>query len=193
MTAENGTERTYTLAVTVCPGEEKEILGMFHDQTQGDMWEENSGWNTEEDLNNWHGVQTQDGKVSVLALPDNRLSGEAPEALKCLGGLEKLGELDLSGNSDLEGALPQELENLDNLRVLDIRCTEITVSGETEQWAMGLEDFRRGCGTGSEDMVSEGGGGCAVGGSQDRVGASALLAVILMLLALSRGLRACSY
>ena len=159
MTAEDGTERTYTLAVTVCPGEEKEILGMFHDQTQGDMWEENSGWNTEEDLRNWHGVGTENGKVSVLALPDNRLSGEVPEALRCFGGLKELEELDLSGNSDLEGELPRGLEDLENLRVLDIRCTEITASGETEQWAMGLEDFRSGCGTGSQEMVSEGGGG----------------------------------
>ena len=39
-------------------------------------------------------------------------------------------------------------------------------------------------------ITTSSGGGCAVGASSERVGASALLAAVFMLLALSRGLRA---
>ena len=192
VTAENGTTKTYTLTVMYCPKEEREILSMFHDLTEGDMWEEDRGWNTEDDLRNWHGVRTENGRVTALSLPENRLSGEVPEALRCFGGLEELRELDLSYNSNLEGDLPRGLEDLNNLGVLDIKCTGITVPEELEEWALGLgEGFRRVCPP--DEMVSaQGGGGCAVGTSQERVGTSALLVAILMLLALSRGLRACS-
>ena len=205
VTAENGTTtRIYTLTVTYCPVEEREILGMFHDSTQRDidMWENSDGWKIEDNLDDWHGVETRNGKVAVLSLPGNRLSGEVSEALKCFGGLKELLELNLSGNSGLEGELPLGLSELNNLGVLDIRCTGITVSGETEEWAMSLgEGFRNVCPDDDaphDDMVSaRGDGGCAVGASQERVGASqervgasALLVAVLMLLALSRGLRA---
>ena len=195
VTAEDGNTRTYTLTVMYCPGEEREILKMFYVLTEGDMWEENKGWNTEDSLRNWHGVETENGNITVLSLPDNRLSsGEVPEALRCFGGLEELLELDLSDNSDLGGELPRGLSELNNLGVLDISCTGIDVSGETEEWALSLgEGFRSGCDTQPDDMVSTSGdGGCAVGASQKRLGASALLALIFMLLAVSRGLRACS-
>ena len=193
VTAEDGTTRTYNLTVMSCPGEEREILSMFHDSTQGDMWEESGGWNTENVLDDWHGVETDaNGRVTALSLPGNRLSGEAPEALRCFGGLEELRELDLSGNPDLQGELPRGLSELDSFGVLDIRCTEITVSGETEEWARSLgEGFRRGCDTQPDGTAS--GGGCAVGASSERAGTSALLVAILMLLALSRELRVRSY
>ena len=195
VTAEDGTTRTYTVTVMYCPGEEREILKIFYDSTEGDMWEESSGWNTENLLDNWHGVQIRNGRVAVLSLPDNRLSGEIPEALRCFGGLKELLELDLSDNSGLEGELPRGLSELNNLGVLDIRCTGIDVSGETEEWTQSLgEGFRSGCDTPPDDMVStQGDGGCAVGASQERVGASALLVAVFMLLAVSRGLRARSY
>ncbi len=192
VTAENGTTKTYTLAVMYCPGEEREILSMFYDSTEGDMWEEDRGWNTESLLDSWHGVETENGSITVISLPDNRLSGEVPEALGCFGGLKELQELDLSGNSGLSGELPPGLSELNNLGVLDIRCTEITVPEELEGWTMNLgEGFRRGCDTQPDDMASaQGDGGCAVGASSERMGASALLVAVFMLFALSRGLRA---
>jgi len=190
VTAEDGTTRTYSLTVMSCPGEERGILGMFHEATQGEMWEENRGWRTEDDLRSWYGVRTENGRVTALSLPENRLSGEISQALKCFGGLEELRELNLSDNNGLQGELPRELENLENLRVLDIRCTGIEVPEETEEWTMGLgEGFRGGCTP--DDMVSASGdGGCAVGGSREHMKASVLLAAVFMLLAVSRGLRA---
>ena len=110
VTAEDGTTRTYTLAVMSCPGEERKILEMFYDRTQGDMgWIESGGWNTQDDLHDWHGVRTENGMVAVLNLPDNDLSGDIPSALLCFGGLEKLSELALWDNDDLSGEVPDGL------------------------------------------------------------------------------------
>ena len=108
VTAEDGTtRRTYTLTVMSCPVEERKILEMFYDSTQGDMWEQNGGWNTDADLNDWHGVDTdEDGSVRSLRLPDNGLSGVIPSALLCL---EELKELALWDNEGLSGEVPDEL------------------------------------------------------------------------------------
>ena len=109
VTAEDGTVKTYTLTVMSCPGEERKILEMFYDSTQGDMWEESSEWNIEEnDLRDWHGVETdEDDRVTALRLPHNTLSGEYPEALRCFVVLEELRELALWGN-ELSGDIPDE-------------------------------------------------------------------------------------
>ena len=104
VTAEDGTTKTYTLTVMSCPGEERKILEMFYDRTQKeDMWKQNDGWKIENDLHNWHGVRTENGRVTVLSLPYNGLSGDIPSALVCFEELEELSELALWGNDDLEG------------------------------------------------------------------------------------------
>ena len=107
VTAEDGTTRIYTLTVMSCPGEEKKILEMFYHSTQGDMWEQSGGWNTDADLDDWHGVRTdEDGSVRSLRLPDNGLSGVIPSALLCL---EELKELALWDNEGLSGEVPDDL------------------------------------------------------------------------------------
>ena len=110
VTAEDGTTRTYTLTVMSCPGEERKILEMFYDSTQGDMWEQSGGWNTEDDLRDWHGVRTdEDGRVISLSLPDNGLSGDIPSALKCFSELSGLSELALWDNEGLSREVPDDL------------------------------------------------------------------------------------
>ena len=108
VTAEDGTtRRTYTLTVMSCHVEERKILEMFYDSTQGDMWEQSGGWNTEDDLRDWHGVDTdEDGNVISLRLPGNGLSGVIPSALQCFSELK---ELALWDNDDLLGEVPDEL------------------------------------------------------------------------------------
>ena len=109
VTAEDGTTRTYTLTVMSCPGEERKILEMFYDSTQGDMWEQSGGWKTEDDLRDWHGVDTdEDGNVISLSLPGNGLSGDIPSALKCFSELSGLSELALWDN-ELSREVPDEL------------------------------------------------------------------------------------
>ena len=111
VTAEDGTTRPYTLTVmSSCPGEERKILEMFYVSTQGDTWEQSGGWNTEDDLRDWHGVRTdEDGEVISLRLPDNGLSGDIPSALLCFEKLSGLSELALWDNEGLSGEVPDEL------------------------------------------------------------------------------------
>ena len=110
VTAEDGTTRTYTLTVMSCHAEERKILEMFYHSTQGDMWEQSGGWNTEDDLNIWHGVRTdEDGNVISLRLPDNGLSGDIPSALLCFDELSGLLELALWDNEGLSGEVPDDL------------------------------------------------------------------------------------
>ena len=50
VTAEDGTTRTYTITVMSCPGEDRENLVSFYDATDGDNWDDNTDWNSEEPL-----------------------------------------------------------------------------------------------------------------------------------------------
>ncbi len=94
---------------TSCPQEDREILESFYEMTNGENWDENEYWNSEESLGEWHGVETdEDGSVVSLRLSDNNLSGDMPtEELRCLE--EQLVELALWGNDDLTGDVPEEL------------------------------------------------------------------------------------
>ncbi len=107
VTAEDGTtRRTYTLTVMSCPGEERKILEIFYHSTKGEMWEQSGGWNTEDDLNNWHGVRTdEDGNVRSLHLEENGLSGKTPRELVCFSELKELALWD----NELSEEVPDEL------------------------------------------------------------------------------------
>ena len=201
---------------TLCSQEDRENLERFYETTGGEQWDENENWNSEEPLNQWYGVDTDDeGEVVSLRLSENSLSGDTPEEL--LSCLSELKELALWGN-DLPGEVPEELvlrvERAvlrDIAEMLDLnpewfenyedpydfegwhtgvttddkgRVTELVLPGEVPGTLISQLRKLRVITTSSE------GGGCAVGASQGRMGASALLAVIFMLLALSRGLRA---
>ena len=92
---------------TLCSQEDRETLGNFYETTGGEQWDENENWNSEEPLNQWYGVDTDDeGEVVSLRLSENSLSGDTPEEL--LSCLSELKELALWGN-DLSGEVPEEL------------------------------------------------------------------------------------
>ena len=92
---------------TLCSQEDRENLERFYETTGGEQWDENENWNSEEPLNQWYGVDTDDeGEVVSLRLSENSLSGDTPEEL--LSCLSELKELALWGN-DLSGEVPEEL------------------------------------------------------------------------------------
>jgi hypothetical protein len=62
--------RQYEQALT-----QRETLEAFYDATNGDSWFDNSGWKTEQFINNWFGVTAASGTVLSLVLRDNDLSG----------------------------------------------------------------------------------------------------------------------
>ena len=94
---------------TLCSQEDRKNLERFYETTGGEQWDENENWNSEEPLNQWYGVDTDDeGEVVSLRLSENSLSGDTPEEL--LSCLSELKELALWGNEeDLSGEVPEEL------------------------------------------------------------------------------------
>jgi len=94
---------------TLCSQEDRKNLERFYETTGGEQWDENENWNSEESLNQWYGVDTDDeGEVVSLRLSENSLSGDTPEEL--LSCLSELKELALWGNEeDLSGEVPEEL------------------------------------------------------------------------------------
>jgi len=106
VTAEDGTQKTYTVTVMSCPREDRKVLENFYKALGGDTWHEDRNWNSPNPLGQWFGVETEDGSVISLRLPNNGLSGDMPtKELLCL----ELKELALWDNDGLSGEVPQEL------------------------------------------------------------------------------------
>ena len=106
------------------PGErDRAALIAFYQATNGDNWQLNRRWLSDEPLDQWQGVTTnQEGAVTGLSLPNNRLTGELPPEF---GHLLSLTELDLSENK-LSGELPSEFDNLLSLTKLDLSENQLT-------------------------------------------------------------------
>ena len=94
-----------------CGESDREYLERFYEATGGDAWHVNENWNSEEPLDQWFGVGTdEDGEVISLRLSDNNLSGDMPtEELLCLNENTELKELALWDNEELSGEVPEEL------------------------------------------------------------------------------------
>lgn len=70
----------------------------------GSSWTRNDKWNTDSPIEEWFGVNVEDGRVVGINLPDNNLTGTLPVSL----GEMALHELVLKGNR-LSGSLPAGL------------------------------------------------------------------------------------
>ena len=122
---------TFTLTVTGLgdsaipsdPSSDREVLVALFEATDGPAWNDNDNWLTDEPLEDWHGVNTDDyGRVNELFLYDNNLSGHIPSEL---GNLTELEESDL-GKNHLSGHIPRELGNLTYLTSLLLDENELT-------------------------------------------------------------------
>ena len=103
-----------------CPAEspDRDALVAFYNATGGPGWTNKANWLSDAPVCQWHGVFTDaDGRVIILSLEENGLSGAIPTEL---GRLAHLHELYLGGNL-LSGAIPRELGSLAHLTHLDIR------------------------------------------------------------------------
>lgn len=122
------------------PALERAALIALYNSTDGDEWNDNSGWKTQpldEDgfampgtENTWFGVTCNMGNTIVLAveLSDNHLAGEIPGEL---GNLASLQNLNLAWNQ-LTGNIPEEVGNLAYLEylALDHNLLSGTIPGE---------------------------------------------------------------
>ena len=206
-----------------CGESDREDLESFYEATRGDAWDRSENWNSQEPLDEWFGVDTdEDGEVVSLRLSDNGLSGKIPEDL-CLAELKELALWD----NDFSGGVPEDLvfaveraalraiaEMFDINREwfedyedpFDFKDWHTGVTTDDDGRVTGLDLTAEGA-TGEipesitsqlqrlrETMITTSSGGCAVGASSAHAGVSGLLAaVFIMLLTVSRGFRVRSY
>ena len=107
------------------PETDREALVALYNATGGPNWRRNNNWLSDVPISEWEDVATDgNGRVTVLFLYRNQLSGEIPPEL---GNLANLTTLRFDENQ-LSGEIPPELGNLANLRVLFL--DENQLSGE---------------------------------------------------------------
>ncbi len=118
---------TATPTATETPGgpasTDRAVLVALYNATGGASWTNNANWLSDKPLGDWHGVTTDaNGRVTVLVLAGNGLSGVIPPEL---GNLANLTDLYLWGNQ-LNGSIPPELGQLSNLEWLHLNHNELT-------------------------------------------------------------------
>ena len=109
--------------IDCAPLSDREILEALYDATDGPNWTDNENWLTDTPVGQWDGVWTDhQGRVRIVSLERNGLTGPIPPELGGLTGLSRLG---LSFNH-LTGPIPPELASLTNLRSLRLSFNELS-------------------------------------------------------------------
>ena len=104
---------------------DRAVLEVLFNATGGSNWDHATNWLTEAPLRDWDGIETDaDGRVTIVSLADNGLTGPIPTEL---GQLDRLEELWLTSNA-LRGEIPAALGNLASLEVLSLAANRL--SGE---------------------------------------------------------------
>lgn len=115
---------------------DRQILEALYHATDGDSWTRRDGWLTETPIGEWYGVKERSGRVRMLDLSNNNLSGSLPPELSELKGLRSL---DLRWNS-LTGTLP----DLSEVRVFKrLLLTDNEFAGEIPTWIGKIYDMER--------------------------------------------------
>ena len=103
--------------------EARDALTAMYKATDGQNWKNDLNWLSDHSIGIWHGVTiSEGGRVVELRLPNNGLSGEFPNELS---NLTDLFVLDLRRN-DLHGEIPPELSKLTNLVHLDLSVNRLS-------------------------------------------------------------------
>ena len=128
-----------------CNASDQATLTALFELMDGERWSASGGWLGGPALEEWHGVQTDSlGRVTVLDLSDNGLSGGLPASI---AGLTQLTRIHIDNNS-LTGRLPLALTRL-ALDELHYEGTELCEPADDSfrAWLDGVKSHR---GTGIE-------------------------------------------
>lgn len=93
---------------------DREALIALYNSTDGDNW--TNSWDLSADMSTWEGVTLEDGRVKLLQLSYNNLTGEIPSEIGNLTNLRSLG----LGQNNLTGSMPEEIGNLINLTTISL-------------------------------------------------------------------------
>ncbi|WP_353931255.1 DUF4347 domain-containing protein [Okeanomitos corallinicola TIOX110] len=101
-----------------------EALVALYNNTGGENWTNNTGWNTltNNNVGNWYGVTVQNDRVIGINLRNNNLIGTIPTEIGNLSNLQTL-TFDLN---QLSGTIPIEISNLSNLRYLQLSRNQLS-------------------------------------------------------------------
>jgi len=109
-------------AVTEIPVSECQSLLELYNSTNGANWKNKAGWNQTNKPCSWFGVICSEGRVSIISLNDNHLSGSIPN----FTNLPELIWLNLSFNQLISGSVPNL--NLPNLIILNLSFNQLSGS-----------------------------------------------------------------
>ena len=99
---------------------DRAALVALYNATDGPNWSTSANWLSDRPLGEWYGVTTDgNGRISILILDENNLSGQIPSEL---GNLTNLKDMRLHENN-LSGQIPSELGNLTSLENLSSTTT----------------------------------------------------------------------
>ena len=115
---------TLSVARTLSLSTDRDALVALYHATDGPNWTNSTNWLSDRPLGDWHGVTVSNGRVTVLALEKNQLTGSIPSEL---GNLTNLTVLRL-GQNQLTGPIPPQLGQLTNLIGLDLGLNQLTGS-----------------------------------------------------------------
>ena len=114
------------------------VLTAFYSATDGDNWEDNTNWLSEQPIQYWKGVTINpEGRVIKLLLRGNNLSGYIPSQLGNLSALQSV----LLHFNQLTGGIPAEMGNLTSLEELSLRDNQL--SGSIPDELGRLSELRR--------------------------------------------------
>ncbi|MFB0516618.1 MAG: leucine-rich repeat domain-containing protein, partial [Candidatus Neomarinimicrobiota bacterium] len=102
-------------------------LVVLYDSTGGPGWMTGTNWLTGP-VSTWHGVTVETGRITMLELRNNNLSGLIPTAI---GNLTGLTFLSLRENQ-ITGDIPVEIGNLSDMTGLDLGWNQLTGSIPSE-------------------------------------------------------------
>ena len=101
---------------------DRTALEAFYRATGGPDWINGENWLTDAPLGAWHGVETDgDGRVVVVNLYKNNLTGSVPAEIDALTRLE-----DLAVKENQLTSVPSEIGNLRRLEYLDLAGNALT-------------------------------------------------------------------
>ena len=101
---------------------DRDVLDSLYNATGGEKWNTKENWLTEQSLNTWSGIVTdEEGYVTEIFLPWNNLTDSIPPEL---GDLSRLEVLALYGN-ELTGRIPPELGKLKKVQDLYLSSNKL--------------------------------------------------------------------